>query len=259
MHRDIKPANLLLDIQGNLWITDFGLARLQDDAGLTITGDMLGTLRYMSPEQALAKRGYLDHRTDIYSLGATLYELVTLRPAIDGQDRQEVLRKIAHDEPTPARRMNPSIPRELETILLKSMNKEPVSRYATAQELADDLERFLEHKPIRAKRPTLVERATKWSRRHSTAVWAAAVASLIGLAGLTVSNTMIGRRNAEIIRKSAELESQRDEINRALTESEEARVQAETASRFLVDAFRRLTPHRTAANSRSLTSSRQQC
>ena len=93
MHRDIKPANLLLDIQGNLWITDFGLARLQDDAGLTITGDMLGTLRYMSPEQALAKRGYLDHRTDIYSLGATLYELVTLRPAIDGQDRQEVLRQ----------------------------------------------------------------------------------------------------------------------------------------------------------------------
>ncbi len=155
VHRDIKPANLLLDVQGNLWITDFGLARLQDDAGLTITGDLLGTLRYMSPEQALAKRGYLDHRTDIYSLGATLYELVTLRPAIDGQDRQEVLRKIAQDEPTPPRRLNPAIPRELETILLKAMNKEPESRYATAQELADDLRRFLEHKPIKAKRPTL--------------------------------------------------------------------------------------------------------
>ncbi len=139
VHRDIKPANLLLDVQGNLWITDFGLARLQDDAGLTITGDLLGTLRYMSPEQALAKRGYLDHRTDIYSLGATLYELLTLRPAIDGQDRQEVLRKIAQDEPTPPRRLNPAIPRELETILLKAMSKEPGSRYATAQELADDL------------------------------------------------------------------------------------------------------------------------
>ena len=141
VHRDIKPANLLLDVHGNLWITDFGLARLQDDAGLTITGDLLGTLRYMSPEQALAKRGYLDHRTDIYSLGATLYELVTLRPAVDGQDRQEVLRKIAQDEPTPPRRLNPAIPRELETILLKAMNKEPGSRYATAQELADDLDR----------------------------------------------------------------------------------------------------------------------
>ena len=145
VHRDIKPANLLLDVQGNLWVTDFGLARLRDDAGLTITGDLLGTLRYMSPEQALAKRmADLDHRTDIYSLGATLYELVTLRPAIDGQDRQEVLRKIAQDEPTPPRRLNPAIPRELETILLKAMNKEPESRYATAQELADDLRRFLE-------------------------------------------------------------------------------------------------------------------
>ena len=161
MHRDIKPANLLLDVQGNLWITDFGLARLQDDAGLTITGDLLGTLRYMSPEQALAKRGYLDHRTDIYSLGATLYELVTLRPAIDGQDRQEVLRKIAQDEPTPPRRLNPAIPRELETILLKAMNKEPESRYATAQELADDLRRFLEHKPIKAKRPNVWERVVE--------------------------------------------------------------------------------------------------
>ena len=153
VHRDIKPANLLLDAQGNLWVTDFGLARLRDDTGLTITGDLVGTLRYMSPEQALAKRMVIDHRTDIYSLGATLYELVTLRPAIDGQDRQEVLRKIAQDEPTPPRRLNPAIPRELETILLKAMNKEPESRYATAQELADDLERFLEDKPIEAKRP----------------------------------------------------------------------------------------------------------
>ncbi len=102
IHRDIKPANLLIDEVGKLWITDFGLARFQEDTGLTMTGDMLGTLRYMSPEQALAKRGYLDHRTDIYSLGVTLYELLTLRPAIDGQDRQEVLRKIAQEEPTPA-------------------------------------------------------------------------------------------------------------------------------------------------------------
>jgi serine/threonine protein kinase len=161
IHRDIKPANLMLDAASRLWISDFGLARLQDDAGLTMTGDLLSTLRYMSPEQALARRGYLDHRTDIYSLGATLYELLTLQPAIDGQDRQEVLRKIAQDEPVPPRRHNPAIPRELETILLKAMNKEPGDRYATAQELADDLRRFLEDKPIRARRPTLWERAVK--------------------------------------------------------------------------------------------------
>src|SRR6185312_2226061 len=87
VHRDIKPANLLIDTRGDLWVTDFGLARLHADAGLTMTGDVLGTLRYMSPEQALARRGLVDHRTDIYSLGATLYELLTQHPAIEGADR----------------------------------------------------------------------------------------------------------------------------------------------------------------------------
>ena len=209
VHRDIKPANLLLDIQGNLWITDFGLARLSDDAGLTITGDLLGTLRYMSPEQALAKRGYLDHRTDIYSLGATLYELVTLRPAVDGQDRQEVLRKIAQDEPPPPRRLNPAIPRELETILLKAMNKEPESRYDTAQEMAHDLRRFLENRPIRAKRPSLMERAAKWSRRHRMMV--ATAFSFLLLAVVTLSTSIV-----LIARQQREAERQRDEARQAV-------------------------------------------
>jgi len=193
VHRDIKPANLLLDVQGNLWITDFGLARLQDDAGLTITGDLLGTLRYMSPEQALAKRGYLDHRTDIYSLGVTLYELVTLRPAVDGQDRQELLRKIAQDEPTAPRRLNPSIPRELETILLKAMSKEPESRYATAQALAGDLRRFLDDKPIRARRPTWLEHVVKWSRRHRLVVAAAGLVLACATMGLAIGTVLLAR------------------------------------------------------------------
>ena len=244
IHRDIKPANLLIDEVGKLWITDFGLARFQEDTGLTMTGDMLGTLRYMSPEQALAKRGYLDHRTDIYSLGVTLYELLTLRPAIDGQDRQEVLRKIAQEEPTPPRRVNPSIPRELETILLKAMNREPESRYATAQELADDLKRFLEDKPIQAKRPTLLERATKWSRRHPTAVGAAALVLLLAAMGLAASNAIIARRNAEINRKNGEIVQQAQQIKDTLAESEAARKQAESVSKFLVDAFQRPDPDR---------------
>jgi len=193
VHRDIKPANLLLDVHGSLWVTDFGLARLQDEAGLTITGDLLGTLRYMSPEQALAQRGYLDHRTDIYSLGATLYELVTLRPAIDGQDRHEVLRKIAQDEPTPPRRLNPSIPRELETILLKAMNKEPESRYDTAQELADDLRRSLEDKPIKARRPSLVERTIKWSRRHKPLVGSAISVLILAMISLVITTAVVWR------------------------------------------------------------------
>ncbi len=155
VHRDIKPANLLIDPDGSLWITDFGLARYRSDLSLTHTGDMVGTLRYMSPEQALARRDVVDQRTDIYSLGITLYEQLTLQHAFDGRDHQELLRQIALDEPTLPRRLNPAIPRDLETIVLKAMAKEPSHRYTTAQELAADLRRFLEDKPIRRGAPAL--------------------------------------------------------------------------------------------------------
>jgi tetratricopeptide (TPR) repeat protein len=179
IHRDIKPGNLLLDGRGNLWVTDFGLAHCQSQAGLTMTGDLVGTLRYMSPEQALAKRGVVDHRTDIYSLGATLYELLTLEPAFAGSDREELLRQIAFEEPKAPRRLNKAIPADLETIVLKALAKNPAERYGTALELADDLRRFLEHKPIQARRPTLVQRLRKWVRRHRAAVWSGAVVLLV--------------------------------------------------------------------------------
>jgi serine/threonine protein kinase len=225
VHRDVKPANLLLDVQGNIWITDFGLARLQDDTGLTITGDLLGTLRYMSPEQALAKRGYLDHRTDIYPLGATLYELVTLRPAVEGQDRQEILRKIAQDEPIPPRQINPSIQRELETILLKAMNKEPGSRYTTAQELADDLRRFMDHKPIRARRPTVLERAAKWSRRHPSVMASCAVVLVVTVAGLSLGSVLLARKQLEVTR-------QRDRANELAQQASSQRASAQQHARL---------------------------
>jgi serine/threonine protein kinase len=184
VHRDIKPANLLVDVRGNLWITDFGLAHFQSNPGLTLSGDLVGTLRYMSPEQALAKRVLIDQRTDLYSLGVTLYELLTLEPAFRGNDRQELLRQIAFEEPRSPRRLNKPIPAELEIIVLKAMEKNPAERYATAQELADDLRRFLEDKPIRARRPTLVQRGTKWSRRHPALVWSTAMITLILVASL---------------------------------------------------------------------------
>jgi serine/threonine protein kinase len=179
VHRDIKPANLLVDAGGRLWVTDFGLAQMQSDARLTMTGDLVGTLRYMSPEQALAKRVVVDHRTDVYSLGATLYELLTLRPAFAGEDRQELLRQIAFDDPIRPRRLNRSIPPELETIVLKAMEKNPQERYGTAQELADDLRRHLEDKPIRARRPSWRQVAGKWARRHKAVVWAATAVMLV--------------------------------------------------------------------------------
>jgi serine/threonine protein kinase/Flp pilus assembly protein TadD len=178
IHRDVKPGNLLLDGRGNLWITDFGLAQCQSQASLTMTGDLVGTLRYMSPEQALAKRAIVDHRTDVYSLGATLYELLTLAPAFNGQDRQELLRQIAFDEPLAPRRLNRTIPAELETIVLKAIEKGPAERYGTAQELADDLERWLKDEPIRARRPTVVQRLRRWSRRHRPVVAALATGLL---------------------------------------------------------------------------------
>jgi tetratricopeptide (TPR) repeat protein/serine/threonine protein kinase len=179
VHRDVKPANLLLDARGQLWVTDFGLARIQSEASLTVTGDLVGTLRYMSPEQALAKRVVIDHRTDVYSLGATLYELLTLRPPFPGTDRQELLRQIAFDEPLPPRRLDRAVPAELETIVLKALEKSPADRYATAQELADDLRRFLEDRPIRARRPPLWLRLRKWGRRHRPLVASLAAGVLV--------------------------------------------------------------------------------
>jgi WD40 repeat protein len=134
----------------------------------------------MSPEQALAKRVPVDHRTDIYSLGVTLYELLTLRPAYDGGDRQEILQQIAFEEPRLLRRVNKAIPSELEIIVRKAMGKTPAERYATAQELADDLRRFLDEKPIRAKRPTLLDWTRKWARRHQGMV-------TTGICGLIVA------------------------------------------------------------------------
>ncbi|WP_406699978.1 protein kinase [Singulisphaera sp. Ch08] len=194
-HRDIKPANLLVDARGHLWVTDFGLARLQGDCEQTRTGDLVGTLRYMSPEQALARPGLIDHRTDIYSLGATLYELLTLRPAFGGDDRQDLLLRIIQETPVPSRRLNPAIPIDLETIVSKAMANEPSRRYATAQELAEDLTRFLEGRPVLARRPSPVDGASKWVRRRWPFVAMAATLMLMfvgaSIAGLSWSNARL--------------------------------------------------------------------
>jgi serine/threonine protein kinase len=191
IHRDIKPANLLVDGRGKLWITDFGLAQCRDQAGMTLTGDLVGTLRYMSPEQALAKRVVIDHRTDLYSLGVTLYELLTLEPAFSGTDRQELLRQIALEEPRAPQRLNKAIPPELATIVLKAMEKNATDRYASAQEMAEDLRRYLRHEPIRARTPTWLQRAGKWSRRHPAVVRSAAVLLLVMTVGSLLSAWLI--------------------------------------------------------------------
>jgi eukaryotic-like serine/threonine-protein kinase len=184
VHRDVKPGNLLVDQVGTLWVTDFGLASSVADVGLTVTGELLGTIRYMSPEQAQAKRVPIDHRTDVYSLGATLYEFFTLEPAFPGDDPHLVIQDIASKEPVAPRRLNPALPRDLETVILKAMSKDPAGRYTTAQEMADDLGRFLEDRPVEAKRPGPFRRAAKWSRRHRTLVGATAALLLLSTFGL---------------------------------------------------------------------------
>ena len=197
VHRDVKPGNLLLDQHGSLFITDFGLARIEAGAGVTITGDVLGTLRYMSPEQVLAKRVVIDHRTDVYSLGATLYELLTLKPMWSGDDKAGLIRQISFEEPLRPQRLNPAIPADLETIVLKAVSKNPADRYDSAQALGDDLQAFLDHKPIRARRPTLAQRINKWTRRHPTLVAATLLILMIVTIGSVVSSAMIMNANSQ--------------------------------------------------------------
>ena len=166
IHRDVKPSNLLLDHQGKVWVTDFGLATTQSNSKFTMTGELLGTLRYMSPEQAAGLRHVVDRRTDIYSLGITLYELVTRQPAFPGGTREQVLRSVIESEPKPPRRVDSTIPRDLETIILKAIEKDPVARYATAEDFSDDMKRFVEHRPILARRTSYAERLIRSARRN---------------------------------------------------------------------------------------------
>src|SRR5262249_38331102 len=159
---------------------DFGLAQLSTgEGGVTEPGLQVGTLPYMSPEQTQARRVPIDHRTDVYSLGVTLYELLTLRLPFTGKDRPELLRQIAQDDPGAPRRLQRGVPVELQTIVLKAMEKAPQDRYATAQELADDLRRWLEDRPVLARRPSLGRVALKWVRRHRALVVAAAAVLLL--------------------------------------------------------------------------------
>lgn len=228
IHRDIKPANLLVDSKQSLWITDFGLAHLHGEQNLTRTGDLLGTIRYASPEQVSGQRVVLDHRTDLYSLGATFYELLTLRPLFAGTARHAVLHMVLNQEPASPRSIDRSIPVELETILLKLLAKNSAERYNSAQELGDDLRRFLRDEPILARPPTPVERLRKWGRRHPSFVVAVVLVMFVTLVISGVSNWLVAQANSRT----------RDALNAERTRAEEAErrfSQARQAVDFLID------------------------
>ena len=196
IHRDIKPSNLLIDEYGKVWVADFGLARCRSLGNLTAEGKVMGTVRYMSPEQIAGKPQEVDHRTDIYSLGITLYELLTLQPAYIGTSRDRLMRSVEIDDPIAPRRLNPSIAVDLETIVLKAICKSKHDRYATAAEMRDDLQRFLDgHAPL-AKRPTVIDLAFKWAMRRRGTVLASLLTLMAIVAGLTISNAIVAKHSA---------------------------------------------------------------
>jgi WD40 repeat protein len=224
IHRDLKPGNILLDQNGNPRVTDFGLAKkVQGDSGLTGSGQIMGTPSYMPPEQAGGGRGAVGPAADVYALGATLYALVTGRPPFQAVTAMDTVLQVLTEEPVPPRRLIASIPRDLETICLKCLEKDPKRRYLSAQDLVDDLRRYLDGEPILARPVTRFERAAKWARRRP------AIAALTGLVALVTTLGLSGVlwqwRQAVLARHDAERESGR------------AKAQTELAERRLQDAL----------------------
>ncbi len=238
IHRDLKPANILLDQNGNPRVTDFGLAKkTEGDSGLTGSGQIMGTPSYMPPEQAGGKRGEVGPAADVYALGATLYALVTGRPPFQAATAMDTVIQVSSDDPVPPRRLNASVPLDLETICLKCLEKEPTRRYATASDLAADLGRFLSGEPIVARPVPAWERTVKWVRRHPVTaalvlVSGLSLAALVGgglLHNAALSKaygavqseqqlTALARDNEREARKIAEAE--RDRAERELHESD---------------------------------------
>jgi WD40 repeat protein/serine/threonine protein kinase/tetratricopeptide (TPR) repeat protein len=231
LHRDIKPSNLLLDLRGTVWVTDFGLAKADDQQDLTHTGDVLGTLRYMPPE---AFEGRTDHRGDLYSLGLTLYELLALRPAFEEKDRHRLIKRVTSEEPERLERLNPLVPRDLVTIVHKAVDRDPGQRYTSAADLAAHLQRFLDDEPIHARRISPVERLLRWGRRHrGVAAALSAVALLLVLlaAGALLAAASFRQQEQEQRALAGKNEKLAVEKGQLADEKEGERARAEAASK----------------------------
>jgi len=235
LHRDLKPSNVLIDAQDQPHVVDFGLARrLEGDSELTVTGQVLGSPHYLPPEQASGQRARVSRRTDVYALGATLYHLLTGRPPFQAESLAQTLDLVLHSEPLAPRLLNPGVPRDLETICLKCLEKEPSRRYATARELADELARFQAGEPIQARPLGAVGKTWRWCRRNprlASALGVALLSLLIGLVGVTGqwrrAESQRARAEAgELLARRNAYAADMKEVQRALDDSDLGRARA---------------------------------
>ena len=217
LHRDLKPSNILIDENDQPRITDFGLAkRVRGDFGLTVTGQLLGSPNFMPPEQTSGKSGKVGPAGDVYGLGAIVYHLLTGRPPFQAETIEDVLRQLHEADPVAPRLLNPSIPRDLETICLKCLEKDPAKRYPNARELADELDRFLRDEPIRAHPINAPQKIWRWCRRKPLLTSLIALVFVVSAAG--IMGILVQWQRAE--RNAA---AERDQHERAETEKAEAR------------------------------------
>jgi serine/threonine protein kinase len=230
LHRDVKPSNLLLDPEGRAWLADFGLAKESADTGdLTASGYLIGTLRYVPPERF---EGHSDARGDVYGLGITLYELLTLSPAFTAYERSELLHQILHAEPPRPRKLNAAVPRDLETIVLKAMDRDPAHRYQSAAALAGDLRLFLDDRPIKARRASEAEKLWRWCRRNP----APALLATAFLGAVLVGSSGIAWKWWEAEQRRQEADARFQEAEAARQRETEARQQADASFRAALSA-----------------------
>jgi serine/threonine protein kinase/Tfp pilus assembly protein PilF len=240
VHRDIKPGNLLFDDGGTLWVSDFGLAKAAGTDDVTQPGFVVGTPRYLAPERFDGKDLPAG---DVYALGATLYELLTLKPAFEGTDRERLIDRVRRDEPTPPRMLAPDLPRDLETVCLKCLEKDPDRRYAAAA-LADDLRRWLDRRPVRARRIGPVERFDRWARRNPAIAGLTAALFVSLVAGLVIAVTLFvqsdrnyrlaeGRR-LDVQQALGRAEKSEDDAKQAAAKADRARQATDAINRFYV-------------------------
>ncbi|MCA8978868.1 MAG: serine/threonine protein kinase [Planctomycetes bacterium] len=241
IHRDVKPQNILIEVDGRPRLTDFGLARVESDAELSESGQAIGTYYYMSPEQVRASASGIDHRTDVFSLGVVLYELLSLRRPFEGDTTHQIATSILSEDPPELKKQRSQLPSELAVIAGKALEKRREDRYPSMRALADDLRRFREHRPISARPPSLAQRSVKWARRNPTIAGVGAVGAVAFTVIALLLEQNIGRR-LELADANADLTQQKNLVQEQRDEATEQAARLAKIVKFHEGMFERLEP-----------------